>query len=1495
MLQRRRMQTLLSVDDSVEKVYNMLVETGELDNTYIIYTSDHGYHIGQFGLVKGKSMPYEFDIRVPFYVRGPNVEQGAINPHIVLNIDLAPTLLDMAGVDIPQEMDGKSILKLLETDKPVNRFQVNKKPKTWRDSFLVERGKPPHKRADGKEMAQEENFLPKYQRVKDLCQKAEYQTPCQQPGQKWQCVEDQTGKLRLYKCKGMASLYAPRMQALMASGVSKLSPTTNFANCNCADMPFKTSIFKKKRLLTKKKMKSAKTVTRKRWARSVSFELDGDLYAVDLEEGYRPLGTKNSSWVKDKKNRLQYEDDNDEFSGMEVTAKPTTSNKLTAPSALKVTYRCSILMNDTVKCDGGLYKSLQAWKDHKLHIEHEIETLQSKIKNLREVKGHLKKVRPEECQCNSPSYLFKSKEMFQLNSEHIDSLGIPSSKQKGQWLAKEQKRRKKLRKFLKRLQNNDTCSMPGLTCFTHDNHHWQTAPFWTMGPFCACTSANNNTYWCLRTINDTHNFLFCEFATGFLEYFDINTDPYQLINGVSSLDRNTLNSLHQQLMELRGCKGHKQCNPEKGGKERNYFSEYRPVHRRKRPKVKKPSSKSLGQIWEGWVATCLQCEEMAGTGSDWVEILEPRSRERMYVNLITGECGWEPPSGVPVRQADGNQWWELFDPNSGRFYYYNSTGRRTVWHRPQGADIVPLSQLQAMKRSTEAKRAGGALERAQHGTTGSISSMGSQDRSNVLSEEDGNTLSKSQNDPDEATHPELDPTVDSRSQGDGSSVELNTESSKDTQRDGLQRWQPAPGSKAAMLVKVNSMSRSQVTQQQFLQLTGPGKTNTFIMHTSSKQGGQSSQGYKTAPSGKMSVDARHAHHLRKASNGSFSLVADGGHPSPRLHRSQTSTPRPVSPQYGYTAPIYDEPVPECPIYDEPPMDMEIEGAHLYNGQQSSRLTPTHSLQKPKFLQHPTPGSRHRRNPSSSDYSPAGLECIKHMVNIDPKQGVVTSSPVPTRTPSPTCRHDPMLAQIQPQARGFVRERDAGQAPTTLDKKQNWKVLEATVQRAMEARHSRQSSQASQDFPSSTPQPTANYQDSGYSTGPSPSLRRKSRRRVGPVAGAGGRPGSVGSTGELCTHEKLMAEMREVVSRSNTMREVRAVLDHQDMVERGMIPRTRSPANSLRWYAEGTGASGRSSSREDLTSASRSLGRGNPAVNPLEMSGRQKRTYEKVDRLEMSVANQTSLSSPETPGPPSQVGTLEIPTTLDSHKKGMVDGRTASLGPHRTESREGTDEEEEELGCPTKMGIEDWASKHLNMHTQGLFRRRVSIANMLSWNRGSIKKPMLVTSNRTVRKEACEMFKLVQAYMGDRPSRLDRRHCALLIVTKCWDLPGLRDELYVQLVRQTTGNASPRSLAAGWELMAVSLAFFAPSPKFRCYLEGYIQRHTEPTNDKKLTQFILDQQDLKLKKTSKSRKKRKQSTDDEEEGLPISTYAKFCHRKLQKVAITVGKRVYGSPP
>ncbi|XP_015220298.2 extracellular sulfatase Sulf-2b isoform X2 [Lepisosteus oculatus] len=583
MLQRKRLQTLLSVDDSVERVYNMLVETGELENTYVIYTADHGYHIGQFGLVKGKSMPYEFDIRVPFYIRGPNLEGATINPHIVLNIDLAPTILDIAGLDIPPDMDGKSILKLLDTERPVNRFQFNKKAKVWRDSFLVERGKLLHKRNDGKEVAQEENFLPKYQRVKDLCQRAEYQTPCEQLGQKWQCVEDPTGKLRLHKCKGMAMQSVSRKHGL-ASMKSQFYARSS-GGCDCDSADYRISPFKKK-LLTKKKFKANKSYTRNRLSRSVAVELNGELFTVELEDGYQPVAPRNTS----RRHTLEDEapDEEEDFSGMGGTNSPSVSNNLLVPSSIKVTHRCSILANDTVKCDVGLYKSLQAWKDHKLHIDHEIETLQTKIKNLREVRGHLKRARPEDCDCNRYSYQSKHKGKLKHKGGGLHPFRkVMQEKDKKQWLLKEQKRKKKLRKLLKRLRNNDTCSMPGLTCFTHDNQHWQTAPFWTMGPFCACTSANNNTYWCMRTINETHNFLFCEFATGFLEYFDLNTDPYQLLNAVNTLDRHVLNQLHVQLMELRSCKGHKQCNPrtrnlEIGGKEGGSFDEYR------------------GQIWEGW-------------------------------------------------------------------------------------------------------------------------------------------------------------------------------------------------------------------------------------------------------------------------------------------------------------------------------------------------------------------------------------------------------------------------------------------------------------------------------------------------------------------------------------------------------------------------------------------------------------------------------------------------------------------------------------------------------------------------------------------------------------------------------------------------------------------------------------------------------------------------------------------------------------------------------
>ncbi|XP_020641664.3 N-acetylglucosamine-6-sulfatase [Pogona vitticeps] len=126
---RKRWQTLLSVDDLVEKLVKRLEFHGELNNTYIFYTSDNGFHTGQFSLPIDKRQLYEFDIKVPLLVRGPGVKANQTNKMLVANIDLGPTILDIAGYDLNKtQMDGMSLLPLLRGDSNV----------TWRSDVLVE-------------------------------------------------------------------------------------------------------------------------------------------------------------------------------------------------------------------------------------------------------------------------------------------------------------------------------------------------------------------------------------------------------------------------------------------------------------------------------------------------------------------------------------------------------------------------------------------------------------------------------------------------------------------------------------------------------------------------------------------------------------------------------------------------------------------------------------------------------------------------------------------------------------------------------------------------------------------------------------------------------------------------------------------------------------------------------------------------------------------------------------------------------------------------------------------------------------------------------------------------------------------------------------------------------------------------------------------------------------------------------------------------------------
>ncbi|EGD72388.1 preoptic area regulatory factor 2 [Salpingoeca rosetta] len=139
-------------------------------------------------------------------------------------------------------------------------------------------------------------------------------------------------------------------------------------------------------------------------------------------------------------------------------------------------------------------------------------------------------------------------------------------------------------------------------------------------------------------------------------------------------------------------------------------------------------------------------------------------------------------------------------------------------------------------------------------------------------------------------------------------------------------------------------------------------------------------------------------------------------------------------------------------------------------------------------------------------------------------------------------------------------------------------------------------------------------------------------------------------------------------------------------------------------------------------------------------------------------------------------------------------------------------------------------KHnLATHKKGLFRRKVSLHNMLSWSPSAIPRPMLLTLKKEHKRQALEMFKLSQMYMGDRNAKGRTPYAvAKEIMSMCWDESDarLRDEFFVQLCKQTTGNTKLDSCERGWELMGIALNFFPPTTKFFTYLKGYIARHIE---------------------------------------------------------------------
>ena len=110
---RSRLGSLLAVDDMVGRLVSTLRQTGELDNTIFIFTSDNGFLLGEHRIRIGKEYPYEPSIKVPTAITGPGIPKGQVRHQLAANIDLSPTILELAGAATTRPPDGRSLVQLI--------------------------------------------------------------------------------------------------------------------------------------------------------------------------------------------------------------------------------------------------------------------------------------------------------------------------------------------------------------------------------------------------------------------------------------------------------------------------------------------------------------------------------------------------------------------------------------------------------------------------------------------------------------------------------------------------------------------------------------------------------------------------------------------------------------------------------------------------------------------------------------------------------------------------------------------------------------------------------------------------------------------------------------------------------------------------------------------------------------------------------------------------------------------------------------------------------------------------------------------------------------------------------------------------------------------------------------------------------------------------------------------------------------------------------------
>ena len=153
---RKRAQSVLAVDKMIGELQAAVAAIGQEKNTYFVFSSDNGYHMGEYRLMPGKMTAFDTDIHVPLVITGPGISAGLTVDDVVENIDVCPTFTELAGASSPPNVDGRSLVPWLHGQKIADA----------RTAILVEHHGPRHEPADPDAPAPRSGNPPSYEAIR---------------------------------------------------------------------------------------------------------------------------------------------------------------------------------------------------------------------------------------------------------------------------------------------------------------------------------------------------------------------------------------------------------------------------------------------------------------------------------------------------------------------------------------------------------------------------------------------------------------------------------------------------------------------------------------------------------------------------------------------------------------------------------------------------------------------------------------------------------------------------------------------------------------------------------------------------------------------------------------------------------------------------------------------------------------------------------------------------------------------------------------------------------------------------------------------------------------------------------------------------------------------------------------------------------------------------------------------------------------------------------